>query len=399
MRRVAVILLVTVALAAAGAAWWLLLAQQMRAAVADWIAARRAEQVAVAHDGIAVGGFPDEIVLHVARPSLARATPARTAAWRGPALTVALPAWRLPWPPEEIRFALPGPQQAELVGFTPGPGLRLFAADIAGSLRPGGDRWSLDAAASDPALAPRAGDASPLRAAALRLLARAPGPPAPGLPLALDATLERLELPEDGPFGPVIGRLEIAANAAPLPEALTQEALAAWREAGGRLDLRRLAIAWGPLAGEAQGQLALDPALRPAGTLTLRIRGYDAAIDALARAGEMTPGNAAALKLAARLLAPRGPDGAIELPARLAEGWLSVGQVRLAPLPPVVAWLAAGGPVAVRPALRRSAGGGSRGCGGSGPRSSRPRPSGSRAGAAPDPPGAGRRRRAARRDC
>src|SRR5690606_17747252 len=140
-----------------------------------------------------------------------------------------------------------------------------------------------------------------------------------------------------GLFGATIDRLVVTGTLTPLPADLTADALTAWRAAGGAVVLHQGALLWGPLAAELTGRLTLDAALRPQGSLSARIHGYDAAIDILVRSGRIPAGNAAPLKLLARLLAARSGDGATEVPVRLEDGWLSVGPIRIAPLPALAA--------------------------------------------------------------
>src|SRR5579875_1466032 len=70
-------------------------------------------------------------------------------------------------------------------------------------------------------------------------------------------------------FGPRLASLSasgVLRGALPGPETAPVRAAAAWRNAGGTLDLPHVALDWGPLRGEASGSLGLDGDLQPAGT-------------------------------------------------------------------------------------------------------------------------------------
>ena len=111
---------------------------------------------------------------------------------------------------------------------------------------------------------------------------------------------------------------------------------AAWRRAGGRVDLPHVSLGWGPLGITGRATLALDAKLQPDATARLRVVGYDATLDALAAGGSLTRPAAAAAKAVLGLIA-RTPDGGgaklVDAPVTLREGRLSVGRFALARLP------------------------------------------------------------------
>nr|WP_272876081.1 DUF2125 domain-containing protein [Neoroseomonas soli] len=126
---------------------------------------------------------------------------------------------------------------------------------------------------------------------------------------------------------------------------------AAWRDAGGALDLRSVALRWGALAGEAQMTLTLDAALQPAGAGTLRLSDAPAALEAMASAGVITRGAARTAQGVAMFVA-RVPDGGgapqVELPFTLANGIVTVARIPLLRLAPL-AWTGGGLPHAASP--------------------------------------------------
>jgi hypothetical protein len=117
-------------------------------------------------------------------------------------------------------------------------------------------------------------------------------------------------------------------------------AAAAWRDAGGTIDITSLALRWGPLAGDARLVLALDAALQPTGNGTLRLTGAAEALDALAGAGLIASGAARTARAVVVLLGRPSPEGGpprVELPVALTHGTVSLARVPLLRVAPI-AW-------------------------------------------------------------
>ena len=126
----------------------------------------------------------------------------------------------------------------------------------------------------------------------------------------------------------------------PWPRAATPAAAARqWQSYGGTIDIPRLALHWGSLDLSAHGQAALDPDLQPTAALQITLANPQAALTTLAATGAITRGTATAvsavltlLSLPARL---SGRNDALELPVKLTDGRVSLGQIPLAHLPPL----------------------------------------------------------------
>ncbi len=348
-RRLAVVA-VLAALPALYACYWMVAADGLRRGLFVWADDRRAEGWAVAFDEPSVGGFP--LRLRTELRNVRLAPPDGWWRWRGPPVR----AETRPWRPRIVRLAFPGDHRLALAGRGRPRELRLrfgaaratarFRANgaVAGlsarinrieaddGIRIGSLRWSF--AAPRPGAAPDAG----------------PGPKPSGARLALSASrfehpgLERREfvLPGriDRPLPPIdrldaelalIGDLDI--EAAGIGRAAA--ALAAWRDAGGTIELDRLRVVWPPLTLEADGAFALDGALQPIGAMSARLRGYEEAIDALVEAGRLRASAALAARVVLGQGARRAPDGesSAALPLTLQDRRFSIGPIRLPPLP------------------------------------------------------------------
>ena len=120
------------------------------------------------------------------------------------------------------------------------------------------------------------------------------------------------------------------------PGAPLTERAAAWRDGGGALEIRRLALIWGPLDLTASATLALDEQLQPMGAGSARVVGYAETLDALAAHAAISRSAATAAKAVLSLLAHTPEDGSppdVEVPLTLQYRTLSMRQVPLVRLP------------------------------------------------------------------
>jgi len=142
------------------------------------------------------------------------------------------------------------------------------------------------------------------------------------------------------PLGPRIANLDVdAALNGPLRQGrdLAEQATD-WRNAGGSLVIRHLAMHWGPLDLTASGALTLDNRLQPAGSGNAKAVGYAESLDALAAHGELSRSAAMAAKAVLSLLASYPADGSapsVDVPLTLRDSTLSMRQVPLVRLPEV----------------------------------------------------------------
>jgi hypothetical protein len=141
-------------------------------------------------------------------------------------------------------------------------------------------------------------------------------------------------------FGPEVEAASIAATlTGPPPMPPSAQRARVWRDAGGVLDLQSVALRWGPIAGEAQLRVTLDPALQPRGAGGVRLTGAPAAIQALEGAGLVPRTTARTAQGVVALLSRVPPGGGppqLEVPMAIAEGRLSIARITLAEFPPVV---------------------------------------------------------------
>jgi hypothetical protein len=171
-----------------------------------------------------------------------------------------------------------------------------------------------------------------------------PGDSAPALDLLVEVEGVSYPLAPVRGLGRTTARLYVGvsvtgqADDALGPGKFGADAMARWRDSGGTLEVKRFALGHGPLALGGDGTLALDGSMRPIGAFTLRIKGFEETLDRLAEAGVIKPYPAALAKTVMKALARKqGVPGGEELkaPLTLQDGWLYVGPVALAKLPPI----------------------------------------------------------------
>ena len=107
---------------------------------------------------------------------------------------------------------------------------------------------------------------------------------------------------------------------------------AVWRDGGGKLEVPRLALGWGPLGLSASATAALDAQMQPMGAATARVLGYAATLEALTASGVLGPRVAQAIGAVLSLLArPAQQGGApqVEVPVTVENRTLSLGPVPL----------------------------------------------------------------------
>jgi len=167
------------------------------------------------------------------------------------------------------------------------------------------------------------------------------GSPAEGdASLTLALTLNGVTLPWALPLGRQVeaASLEMALmGALPGGQAPTRRA-AAWRDAGGTLELRALTLHWGEVAASAAATLALDAALQPTGAGTLRVAGAAQGLEALSEAGLLPARTASLGRSLVPLMARPDPAGGppqIEVPLTLEDRTLAAARIPLLRLPTI----------------------------------------------------------------
>ena len=334
-------LAVAAAVALVYGGYWSFLAAQVRTGVEQWFAERTLQGLEAGYASLRVGGFPFRLVAVIEAPRLAAPHGLKPWSWKGPALVLKARPWRL----TRVRLSAPGRhhftviRRGGLAAFTveagklelklkhrgEGTGRAMLSVREV-TLRDASEKAVAGVAAADFIVERpgRADDGGPGRTApALDFLAQAEGVSYPAAPVrGLGRTTAWL-----------VARVSVTGQANDAPGAMAR-----WRDSGGTLEVKRFTLNHGPLALDGDGTLAIDNRMRPIGAFTLRVKGFEEALDRLAGAGVIKPHPAALAKTVMKALARKqGMPGAEELkvPLSLQDGWLYVGPVALAKLPPI----------------------------------------------------------------
>jgi hypothetical protein len=330
-----------VVLAAAHSGLWWFATGRLEDELAAWQAQNRAAGWTISAANPVRAGWPLAAAIEVADLTLAGGETDIPGGltWRAAHTELAVALLR----PRELRIRLDGEQRlrlSELPEFAYTAGR--FEATV--PLDPGAPTQSADLAAAG-LHAAVAGGAIDIATLALHAEDR----PTAGrgeAALTVTGSAEAIGLPamRDGrpwPFGSRITSISFdAAVTGPLPGAadLATRA-AAWRDGGGALELRRLALGWGPLGLSASATMTLDQHMQPQGTATARLVGYDAVLDALVASGTVAPRVAQAAKAVLAILA-QVPEGGgapqVTLPLTLSDRTLTAGRFPLLRLPELV---------------------------------------------------------------
>jgi hypothetical protein len=155
--------------------------------------------------------------------------------------------------------------------------------------------------------------------------------------MALAVEANQIKLPlAVGPLGDKIDELDFGATVkGRMPSGKLPDALTAWRDAGGKIELDNLRLKWGALDATATGTIALDPELQPTGAFSGAIQGYDQILTALVQNGQMRASDAGLARIALTFLAKAGPDGKPEVRTAftIQNGQMFLGPAKLGRVP------------------------------------------------------------------
>jgi hypothetical protein len=341
-RAVAVGLIALVVLLAIYSAYWWIVAERFPSIVADWAAERRKSGWQVDYRIDRVEGFPFSLRSEIRTTMLAGPGSPPRWTWQGPTIAVHTRPWRL----GEVEFEFPGRHRLTLpVDGTP---LEFEAtADSArGSMVFGGGSWPRVKVEFGGVGVVSSAQPGPTTVKSI-VVSLSPNP-APNRPAgeaqtesprlaitALGAVLPEAPRPI---FGREIERFDLDATwVGRLPSGPLSQALAAWRDGGGTIEVAKLRLKWGKLDIDGAGTFALDSEQRPLAASNVRLQGYGQALDDLAKAGVVRGRDAIAARLMMGLLARSGRTGKDEVTVSITvqDGWFNVGPARLFRVPPI----------------------------------------------------------------
>lgn len=312
--------------------YWHLAARTIEDKAAAWLDERRADGWQAQHEGLTVTGFPFRFVVDVASPVLGEAKRWR---WQGPPR---VQASALPITPWRWHVSAPGDHHAMVDART----WRIeapvsFAALEADLVVDGGRLDTLEGRGREAVVRLDGGREVTVAAfeGTLEQIRDSNQVPPP----VIEATgeLTEMRLPP-GTLAPMEDDVSSAKLAATLRgkfdfEGELADSLAAWREAGGVIEIRQLSGRVEPVGADAEGTVTVDADLQPIGAFTVVARGAGEAIDRFERAGMLDQGMAIAAKMAVGAMG--GGRGEIRTSLTVQDRTLHVGKLAVTRLPEV----------------------------------------------------------------
>lgn len=333
------VLIVLAVLAGGYFAFWRHVARQLETGVADWASAQRAlgNEVALAWDGI--GGFPLRFEATFRDPAIRWRGPREEVAWKGATLHATMAPWNL----RRIEVRSDGQHDASLRLAGDPAEWRVATTGLAGTidLYNSGLLRGFTLALQQPDVTLPDGTALASATATVALDQPATPPADFNMPLArVTADVRGMALSPGTRLLTADAVETLAFDATikgPMPLAPLKDALAAWRDAGGVVELNSFAFAQGPLAVTGNATLALDGALQPEGAGTITTTGLSETLEILIKDGFIPDDRALIARTTAKALEKPGPDGRPQATVGLSlqDRTVSFGPVRLFALQPI----------------------------------------------------------------
>jgi hypothetical protein len=333
MRRVAtIVLLLLLLLGGAYTALWFFIADRMADEIAQWAERERSRKLDVAWENLRVGGYPLAFRVQARGLRFRDLVPGRAAELRVPLIE----ASARPWNFQSWAIDVPG-GLAATAGPVETPRAKLTAQIVSGEI--------LIDAESDIAVTLdlhhpvfEAGERVSAREATISV-AMPREPPRTHTERALSLAVEAhdLRMPKiPAPFRGAVDELAFDLMVlGPVPNLPPRQAAEAWRDAGGTIEVEKIAARSADLAVAGSGTFALDRELQPETAFSGSVQGYDTLVAGLTEAGILPPGGSMLARLGLSLLAKPGTEGQpqIKTSFTIQNGEMALGPIKLGNAP------------------------------------------------------------------
>jgi hypothetical protein len=314
-------------------AFWFLVARRIEAGIVDWAVSQRADKIDLSWKNMRVSGYPIAFRVDLGSAALRDAAITPSLEFQIPVLS----GTARPWDLADWRIAAPQGFTADFAAAAGRAPAKLIAhtADGVVSIEPEGG-WTLWLSLRETSV--EAG--APVLVSSADATLTVPPSPARGhvdrvMTLAVEAS--QIKLPAAiAPLGDTIEELDFAVTEmGTIASGKLADGLAAWRDAGGKIEVDNLRLKWGALDATATGTIALDQELQPTGSFSGAIQGYDQILTALVQNGQMRATDAGLARIALTFLAKAGPDGKPEIRTAftIQNGQMFLGPAKLGRVP------------------------------------------------------------------
>jgi len=323
---------------------WLSLANQFENRLEAWANDRRAEGWLIAHGGIRLGGFPLRLSAHITTPDLAGGLQAggeHRWSWQAETLTVDIDLLHR----DALQLTPAGQHHIKVQEGAQRLDLLLQANRLNLTLRQGeqGDH-RIDVAGRDvrviqpgPPAALPLGSADTLETELILHAERALEPDKLLQPAFIELSLTAEGLRRAGRGETVRADLDLALMGH-IGTGSLEDALAAWRDDGGTLEVRQATVQGPVIDIRLRGTVALDRDMRPLAALSGDIAGYNEILEYLTHGHWVSERDAHLARLLFAAMAEQNPVTGrtmVNLPLSIQNGIAMAGPLRLAKLDPV----------------------------------------------------------------
>ena len=332
-------LVLLTALAGGYYAYWRYVAQQLEVGIEAWAAEQRALGNDVAFSWTGIGGFPLRFAATFDDPAIRWRGPRGEGTWSGATLHAQMAPWNL----RRIEVRSNGQHDASLRLAGDASEWRVATTGLAGAidLHGSGLLRGFTLALQQPDVTMP--DGTVLASAAATVMLDQPETPPTdfNMPLGrVTMNMRGLALPRGTRLltGEAVETLSFDATIkGPMAMAPLREALMAWRDAGGVVELNSFAFAQGPLGVTGNATLALDATLQPEGAGSITTTGLSEALEILIKDGLIPADRALIARTTAKALEKPGPDGKLQATVGLSlqNRTVSFGPVPLFALQPI----------------------------------------------------------------
>ena len=313
--------------------YWFVAANQLAVAISAWQDEQRTAGIHIDYQGLHIDGFPGAFRVTMDAPRVERRTSMMSWSWSSRRLV----SHTGPWSFNAVHGEVIGDHSLVILNLTTSGSyivateraefsLRAANQRVRGSLRLRDAR--IDGGRPDSAVVVKGVDIS---------VEVGQGENAGGVVVDIDAS--GLRPPAAAVrFAKIFDRVSLRAIwTGSIPESFSYAALSRWRDSGGVVELPRAFIKLGDVSLSADGTVALDQEMRPVAAFKAKIQGFEAGLQMLTDAQDLSPTQSAALRIGLRLMAKRSNQpGTVEFPLTLQEGRAYFGKIPIGHLKPII---------------------------------------------------------------